>query len=550
MSTIKRYWPEILVIGIIFGVLLNNLSPDVTWMNTDSDGAHYILAAKYLQPAHNTSAPFYLLLSRLFLFLPISNDAFRMGLISVLSTILACFIIYKIVMLHANNRVYGIIAMLVYGSSALVISQSTIIETYPFVTMLMLAGYYFIQREKWVLASVMFGIGFATHPLLTVMMYGIVFLFHREMRQWRRVAITMSFAVFYIYLPITRLIHAEPSMWSNTNLEGFFSGNFGTLFMLTGGLSIWDLPKRVIDTIGILGVSLGVGSLVVLIFFIRQRKWKYDLMVLTLVPAVYFMANLAAETYVYLIVTVAFASVAVGIALSKMNGWWFYATGIVAIGLFAFNANYFDIGRTLDPEMSATKFYHEELAKIPDGQYYMGGGWTWAMVFYYNKEEGRNIIPICTDIIPSRKYIDLLQSQGIDAIYIEDASYIDKEGKGALYIAQNNPNVWIAQVTKPEVYQYTVVPANDHLEYIGRWIGQDIEPGNWRWQPSNPYKFITGALEVAEWHHILWSNRSVLFIGAFAVGGYFVWWLILRVWDNRKRRHVSIREEAARPQEK
>jgi len=57
MNWLKKYWPEVLVFGVIAGVLVNNLAPDWTWMNTDSDGAHYTMAAKYLTTAHHMSAP-------------------------------------------------------------------------------------------------------------------------------------------------------------------------------------------------------------------------------------------------------------------------------------------------------------------------------------------------------------------------------------------------------------------------------------------------------------------------------------------------------------
>ena len=97
MQFIKKYWPEIIVVGIIFANLLNCLAPDLTWMNTDSDGPHYILSAKYMQVAHNTSAPLYLLLGRLFLFIPIGTDAWRMGLISVLATTGGATFVYLIV---------------------------------------------------------------------------------------------------------------------------------------------------------------------------------------------------------------------------------------------------------------------------------------------------------------------------------------------------------------------------------------------------------------------------------------------------------------------
>lgn len=154
LSWSKRYWMEILVFGAIFGVLLLCNLPGMTWINTNSDGPHYILSAKYMGVAHNTSAPLYLLLGRLFLFIPIGTDAWRMGLISVIATTIAAIIIYLIVirLLPGNKRAryYGLISAVTYGGSALVISQSTIIETYALATMFMLLAYYWSLKRKWI----------------------------------------------------------------------------------------------------------------------------------------------------------------------------------------------------------------------------------------------------------------------------------------------------------------------------------------------------------------------------------------------------------------
>ena len=71
MLFFRKYWIELLVFGIIFGVLLLCNLPGMTWINTDSDGPHYILSAKYTGVAHNTSAPLYLILGKGFVNLPI-----------------------------------------------------------------------------------------------------------------------------------------------------------------------------------------------------------------------------------------------------------------------------------------------------------------------------------------------------------------------------------------------------------------------------------------------------------------------------------------------
>jgi len=537
ITWIKKYWIELIVFSVIGGALLNCLSVGITWINTDSDGAHYILAAKYLTTAHHMSAPLYLLLGNLFLKIPIATEAWRMGLMSMLGGFGTSIFIYLIVrhlllrqqvdeisdkkewnyISYGRVRLYALVSALVFGGSALVISQSTIIETYMLSTMCGVMAYYFALRKHWSWASLLLGLGMAIHPFLSFIPWAVMFFAFKEMRNWKRFMITIACFAFYAYIPLVAHFNPNNDMWGNETAKGFFGGTLGMVLMHTGGISIWDLPKRLIDTGLILLASFGLGIVPLVYYFIKQRTWKKSLLWLTLIPILYFITDIAMEVYVYVVVAIAFGSIAVGLGLSKMNKKWLYSTLVVAILLTSFNAWYFDIGTNLDPEMSAEKFYHEELPKIPDGEYFMGGGWTWAMVYLYNKEEGRNIIPISIDALPDPTYLRMLNKRGIETAsfevgdlfgFYDDMSYITKQGIIAQSIAELNNGVWIAKETKPEVYQYEIVPAKGNEDYVGRWIGQEIEAGQWRWKPSNPWLYISGQLEVKEWHHILWANRN------------------------------------------
>ncbi len=536
MLKVKRYWLEVIVFAVILGATLNALAPNFTWVNTDSDGAHYTLAAKYLTTAHHMSAPLYLLLGRLFLFIPFNTEAWRMGLMSVLGAMGSVIFIYLILghLLKDNPkaRLYAIVSCLVFGGSALVISQSTIIETYALATMCGVGAYYFALKQRWIWTSVMLGLGLAIHPLLAFIVWVVLFVAYREMRNWKRYGTTILFFSFYLYIPIVKLVGNDLGMWGNTTPSGFFEGTAGMVMMLVGGLSVWDFPKRVIDTILILLISFGLGIIPLVWYFIRTRKWKHHLLWLILIPIIFFVINMATPTYVYMLPSIAFGSIAVGLGLSRMRKEWAFVVLAIAVGLLGFNGWYFDIGNHLDPDMSAMKFY-KDLSIIPDGDKFMGNGWTWAMVYVYNKEEGRNIIPISMDALPSDEYLGILDKEGIKYEKSDSDSYITKQGEVSVSIANLNDGVWIAKETKPEVYQYEIVPAKGNEDYIGRWIGQEITP-EWKWKPSNPWKFISGALEVSEWHHILWSNRSMLHVMTYGMLGYGAWWCLIKILKRRK----------------
>lgn len=538
---IKKYWAEILVFSAIAAVMLIDLSPNITWMNTDSDGAHYIYAAKYMYPAHNTSAPLFLLIGRLFLFLPFGTEAWRMGLILALSTIAASIVIYQIVKYHLQgnpqSRYYGLIASLIYGGSALVISQSTIIDTYAFNTLLALLAYYSAIRKRWIASSVFIGLLWAIHTLFAWMTWIPLMLQFKPMRDRVLVVIPLLFLLFYLYLPLVTWLNNPPFMWGNTDWRTFFAGQWGVWVMLTGGLAMWDIPKRILDTIGILGVSLGFAFFLAFGALLKFKKTNPALCLLTIIPTIYFLMNLSAETYVYMLPTIAFGAVAVGVYLSYLKIRWSYLTAICAVVLLGFNANYFDIGRTLDPEMSAMKFYNEELSKVPDGEIFLGGGWNWAMVFLYNKNEGRNIIPVSTDMLPSKEYRRYLDKIDVKYEVPEGDSYITAQGRLTLSVASLNDGVWIAKETKPEVFQYVIEKADDNQAYLGRWIGQELVP-EWKWKPSNPYEFISGQLEVSDWHHILWSNKNANVVVASGLLGWAFYRVFMARLDRRKKNAV------------
>lgn len=539
----KKYWAEILVFGLIFAVLLNDNLPGMTWINTDSDGAHYILSAKYMGVAHNTSAPLFLLLGRLFLFLPFGTDAWRMGLISVLSTTIAVVIIYRIVRHYLSNKWYALTASLIYGGSALVISQSTIIETYALSTCLALAAYYFAIQKRFVWASVMLGLMLAIHPLFFLMTWFVLFIAHRELRNWKLILLAFSFAAFYAYIPISKQFGYQVEMWGNESIYGFLRNNFGTMWMLAGGLSLYDIPKRILDTIAILGVSMGLGLVVLVWYFIKQRTLRSSLLWLFVIPVFYFIINLSAETYVYMIPAIAFGSIAVAIALTKLHRIILYATLIVSIILLSINAWYFDIGRTLDPNLSAQKYYDEELPKLKDGDIFLGGGWTWAIVYLYNKETGSNIQAVCTDVLPSDEYLDMLEAKGIKLTRTDSQSFIDKQWLVAKTIAEQNPNVYIAKEINPARLEYEIVPALENIDLINRWLGYEAQTVV-AWKPSNPYAFISGALEVSEWKFILWTNHNARFAIIWMIYGFGFYWFLEKIFKRKKNvPKVSVRQE-------
>jgi hypothetical protein len=540
---IKSHIPELITFGAIGGITLLLTGFDYTWINTDCDGIHYVYSAEYLYPAHKTSAPLYLLLGHLFLYIPIGTEYFRMALISVCATTIASVFIYMAIKFRTDNRWYGLIGAILYGSSALIISQSTIVESYALLTMFGVLGYYFSKKKRWLATVLSLGCGLAIHPLALFYIIPIFISNRKELFTKKWVIITLAFLLFYLYIPITNrppyLWQSSSSILSSEGIGDFINDVGSTIMMLTGGISMWDIPKRILDTILLFGVSLGVGMIPLL--WKRTKILKEPLFWMMLLPTIYFVVDLSIQTYVYLMPAIAFACIYIGDVLHKFNKKILYAGMACVLALWAFNINYFDIGRTLDSNMEASNYYYNELDKVPDGDILLcQQGWEWAAVASYNKNYNRDIKYLYTDVLISPEYQKTLVEYGLE--YIDDNTLTMKErtkliGQSILTLNQDK-NIYVTIPTDMSNYGCEVVKANGDITLL-EWESREIfdEDGNVivYLMPSNPYDIITGTIEVKEWRDVLYSNMSVLSLFMMGTIGFVPCWILYQVIIKKKK---------------
>ena len=541
----KQYWAEILTIAIILAITLIDASPSPSWINTDSDGVHYTYASEWLYPAHKGSAPLYLLLGRLFLFIPIGTEFWRMALISVISGTVASLFILLIIKHFTENKWYAVIGALIYGGSALAISQNTIVESYPLVTAICLGVYYFCLKQKWLTTSILIGVAGAIHPTSILITIPILIYYRKHLITWRRLLVMASFLMFYLYVPLT---NRPPYMWFPSNevggIFGFVKDSVDTATMLTGKLAIYDFPKRLLDASGLILLNFAVIGIIPLIYYFKREKWYKDVLFwMIVVPALYYLIDIAPQTYVYLQPSIAFGAIAIGLGLNRMRWgtifslrqykWFMGLTSICILGLFVFNANYFDIGRTLDKNLSATEYYEVELDKVPDGQILMPYyGWEWASVFRYNKENDRNIKIVCIDTLANPLYQNMLTEQGVkfEDNFSEDR--LTRQNYLALSIVRLNDNVWTTRTIDPKTYGCEVILAKGNEQYLNKIPSEPS--GQWHWIPDNPYSIITGSIEIEKWCFITMSNHNMLFIIVVVGVTYLVYIMAeKRLWKKK-----------------
>ena len=541
MKFLKSHWLGILAILTVFGVLLYDLAPDYSFMNKAADSMGYIYSAKYLYPSYHTSPPLYLLVSHLLITLvPIGTDAWRMGLLSVFSTAIACVFLYLIINQQTKNKIFASLGVIMYGLSALVMSQSVIIQTYPVTCMLATGVYYFALNKRWKLMGLFMGMGLAVHLLMGIV-FGVSFAAFKDYRKnWKALLITFAFGIFYLYIPLT---HRPPYMWfpdpTKTNIIWAIITNLvSVISTLIGQLSVYALPKRLLDTSLLLLVSCGVVAIVPIIYYFKTEKKLLGnyLFWMSFCPIVLFVSELDMNTFDYTMLALPYLTIATFLGLDRcvhkatdtgkyyMTGQALIALVIVSVITFgAYNSIYFSMGKVTDPQLSASKLYREEFPKIPDKAIFLPAyAWEWEAIYLYNADTGKHIYPICADMMNSEMYREQLQKDGVKLVYGTHENLSRRAQETAMSVIRLNDNVWTTVSTDPPTIASKVVNADHNEKYVvtssDAIIEQIKRSPQIEWKPYNPYDIMTTSIMVTEWRNVVFSTWSV---------GYFANWLIL-----------------------
>jgi hypothetical protein len=385
---------------------------------------------------------------------------------------------------------------------------------------------------------------------------------YKEYRKnWRALLITFSFVVFYLYIPLT---NRPPYMWFPAPEQvnpvwAFITDTISTINFVVGSLAVWDLPKRILDTLGVIGVSIGVITIIPIVYYFRHNKIaKNPLFWLAIFPIVLFATELDMNTYDYMMVSIPFLAVIAclglneisnrhfNVALSKNNaigiiasGWLVGLTWVTIIGFGIFNLNFFDVGRTLDPNMSTSREFRQEFNKIPDGAIFMP---NYAMegeaIYQYNADNGKHIYPICMDILPSPLYREQLRKDGIKFVDSTNENYSIMGRETAQSIVAMNENVWTSVSTIPETIQMDVVPANHDISLVEILTEEKLHEISDKpkilWKPWNPYSIISNDISQLAWRNQLLSTWNVRLFACLGLSGWYLAWAIEKLQKRRK----------------
>ncbi len=134
-ARLSRWLPPGLVALSLGGTYLATLAPGLSWANNGADGGDLITAAATGGVPHPSGYPTYLLLARLFQFLPFGSIAFRTNLFSAVCTLLAAILVYYLMISLPyvplrGNWLAGMLTAYAFGLSPMLWSQAVISEVY------------------------------------------------------------------------------------------------------------------------------------------------------------------------------------------------------------------------------------------------------------------------------------------------------------------------------------------------------------------------------------------------------------------------------------
>ena len=416
MKINHRPWLLSLILAALLAAVYGfTLAPGYTWANRAADAGDLITAAYTGGVAHPPGYPTYLLLARLFQYLPFGTLALRTNLLSALCGVLAALLVMDLICRIAPGDRHlrswaGLIAGLAFGLSPLFWSQAVITEVYTLHVLLIALILWLIfapltevrlfskvgllntatWRER--LIGLLFGLGLGNQLTIILMLpawllfdWDTVRIFSKIDRSllFRRLGWVLAGALL-VYLTIPwRARGASPVNWGGADdWAGFWwlvSGQLyqGELFALDRAaylerLAHWFTSLR--EQFGWAGLALGVYGWLGLL---RARRRSALLWLTLWIAAAYSLFSLiyaVDDYYVLLLPFYLVFALWLGIGAARLlrviQAWrsWAVFLGIVSLlGLVGLNAASHYAAVDASQEREAVTFAQSVLARVPQG---------------------------------------------------------------------------------------------------------------------------------------------------------------------------------------
>lgn len=373
---------EIAVLGLALAYFIWLAAPDVTWINTDSDAGIYLWSTREWGLSHPTGAPLYNIVGNIInQGANLQEAAQRLSILSAVTAALTALVLYR--------ETKSWVAPGVFMAAGVVVSQSTIVETYAPVTLTIALAWHWRNSPR--LFPVAMALGMGIHHLIGFTVVPLmIWRYYRvgqgsgfpAVSRYDSIGFLVGVAWYAIYFPFA--IKPEAA-WAGRGIFDYFTSQS----FLTGGIDpIEDGFQRIREAVFILAGGFGA-SFIVLFWKIRDKF----LLWLMLAYILYYVTNLAPQTYVYVIPVFVFG----GIALARMKlGRYQKVIVYTTIPiLMVFNIFAYDIGRTLDESPTSARQFIDRVETLPDESTIISIGRGWERGLLWNKKS-ENTVRIIT----------------------------------------------------------------------------------------------------------------------------------------------------------
>ncbi len=515
----RRIAPIFLVISL-FVIYLFSMAPDFTWAHDGADGGDLITAAATGGVAHPSGYPTFLLLARLFQFLPLGTIAYRTNLMSAVFTALTALLLYDILVGSPNSPakdkpIAGLIAGYAYGLSPLAWSQAVITEVYAlhlfFVALIiwLLLGRFAYSPQKWLLDAgigLSVGLGMGNH-LTTVflvplaLLVGIVAIPSPEpkgKKKSRGAALSIDWASLGRRLGgiFVGLLIYTSVLWrasSNAPVNWGDAANLNNLWWLVSGafyqhyafaLPMDEVALRVKSIVELLFTQFGIFGLLVGLYHLFGNSSLSRLSLITgwvaATNAIFSLGYASTDSYIYLMPAFLVFAIWIGAGvgnvttlLAQQKNW--ISLGVNAIVLISFLVmavmNYPKIDLSADHH--AEKFGKTVFATLPPQAIVLAKGdlALFSLWYYHFVLKERPDISVLGDGLLSQPwYIDILHNTystlNISLDVVESQT-----------IAQVNPNrpTCVVLIVDPQVSINCYLPASQNAATQSISIMQPID---------------------------------------------------------------------------
>lgn len=317
--------PVILALGT-FTLYLRTLSPTIG----QADSFEFQVVAYTLGVAHPTGYPLYILLGKLFTFLPIGDIAYRVNLTSAVCASLAATFLYLFAHRLTRSRWAALCAALTFAMARTLWSQAVIAEVYTLNVLFVSLALYLLLRWRdghtasLPLLAFVLGLSLTNH-LTTVLLLPAVLLFVlwtepgilRRGRLWLAlVGLFLLGLAVYLYIPLRwPALHQGRLM----RLDEFVAWITGQQF---SGALRWDawlrdpgrysiLARLSLEQYGFAGLALGLMGLVWLL--IRHPRESFMMLAAYVAYSFYGLNYYVPDISVFLIPAQAIHAVCIGV---------------------------------------------------------------------------------------------------------------------------------------------------------------------------------------------------------------------------------------------